>query len=229
MRLTAVLWIGLTVVFATGAGASTESTPSSTEPMELSTPTVDAQSVEHFLTLAPTAWEIERLQMKKLEHVHRAHHRRRARRLEFQLYDLWKKLEYETGTSMDLFVQLRAAIVAAHRELHVVQSLRAEKADLLEHWNAHLHAKDAADEKFVGERERLDRELLAALARYTKYPEESRLAVEANVERIDRALRPPVKPSRAEQRERAERARELLPPPPENPYRYRSDEKEGGF
>jgi len=216
MRLS---WVVSCVVSVLSVSSSFAVEVVSTHETVPTTVTVDASSVRVFLDLAPRAWSVEREEMRALERIHRAHHRRRAVRLGVDLQDIEREFADQYGISFEEFIRLRCAITEVHRRLTVILQLQRERVDLLAEWNDQIRKRTAADEEFVRARECLEQELEEAQSRYKELPEMARVSVESCAIEIDQALRPPRKMSRAERRERAERAAEFLPPPPANPYR----------
>ena len=183
------------------------------------TPPVTLETVTLFLRLTPIVRGIEEQTYTTLEEVHRAHLYARKRQLEFRMQVLEEQLEDATGVSIFDYMALKSRILDIHKTLFAIRKLQEERVHLLQVWRIQLEHDTAPDELFVARRMHIDDHIADLLRIYEEFPAEGRAAVEARFKRILSVFEPPKRLSRAELRERRERAAELLPQPPENPYR----------
>lgn len=183
------------------------------------TPPVNVETVELYLHLQPLVQAIEDQQFCTIEEVYRSKLYHRKERVAFRFGVLEEHLENETGVPIADFVRLKMAILDIHKLLFALEKLREERLHLLQVWKIQLEHDTAPDELFVARRMHLDDHISEISKILEGYPPEARVAVQTRYKRILATFKRPKPLSRAERRERRERAGELLPQPPANPYR----------
>jgi hypothetical protein len=215
------LVIGVVFLAAALSCGPARSRPVLSNPLSgTTTPQVTLATVDLFIRLTPLVRSIEDDEWTTLEEIHRSRHVRRQKRLEFRLHDLHRRLAEQTGVPVEDYLRLKWAIMDIHKTIFAIRSLREERRKLLETWQIQLAHDTAPDEVFVARRQHID-DHIAHLEEILKESasDEARIAVDTRFDRILAAFKRPPKPSRFEEREARERANELLPPAPANPYR----------
>ena len=183
------------------------------------TPPVNADTVSLYLRLEPLVQAIEEQQRTTVEEVYRSHLYHRKERVAFRLEVLEEQLEADTGVPIEEFVRLKLRILGIHKLLFALEKLREERLHLLQVWKLQLEHDTAPDELFVARRMHLDDHIAEIGKLLDEYPPEARGAVQSHYKGILATFKRPKPLTWAEQRERRERANELLPQPPANPYR----------
>lgn len=183
------------------------------------TPPITPDTVALFLKLTPVVRDIEERTFTTIEELHRSKLYYRKRRLEFRTQTLEEELEDNTGLPLFEYVALKHRILAIHKTLFAIKRLQEERVRLLQVWRIQLEHDSAPDELFVARRMHIDEHIKELQLILKDYPSIEVASVEARFKRILHVFKRPKRLTRAEHRERKERAAELLPQPPENPYR----------
>lgn len=214
------LVIGVVVLAAALSCGPAHAGPVLSNPLSgTTTPQVTLATVDLFLRLTPLVRRIEDDEWTTLEEIHRARHIKRQRRLEFRLQDVHRRLREQTGVPVEDYLRLKWEILDIHKTVFAIRKLKEERAALAETWKIQLAHDTAPDEVFVARRQHIDDHIAHLEEILKERPEEARIAVETRFDRIIAAFQRPKPPTRFEERELRERANELLPPPPANPYR----------
>lgn len=183
------------------------------------TPPITFDTVALFLKLTPLVRDIEERTFTTIEELHRAKMYQRKRALEFRTQTLEQELEDTTGVPLFEYVALKQRILSIHKTLFAIRRLQDERVRLLQTWRIQLEHDTAPDELFVARRMHIDEHIKELELILKDFPSTEVAAVDARFKRILTVFKRPKRLTRAEQRERDERAAELLPQPPENPYR----------